>query len=67
MKLYKLNPRPFERLINEITLNEARGYIKKMTVGEEKNSIVGTCSRSSPYEKPKVNLNLQNNLNKSHY
>ena len=35
MKLYKLNPRPFERLINEITLNEARGYIKKMTVGEE--------------------------------
>ena len=36
MKLYKLNPRPFERLvINEITLNETRGYIKKMTVGEE--------------------------------
>ena len=36
MKLYKLNPRPFERLvINEVTLNETRGYIKKMAVGEE--------------------------------
>ena len=35
MKLYRLNPRPFKRLIiNEIKLNEALGYIKKMAAGK---------------------------------
>ena len=35
MKLYQLNPRPFKRLIiNEIKLNRAASYIKKMAAGK---------------------------------